>query len=110
MIIWTYFNRPFIMGGRVAQPTGFQCEADLDEVELGGIYVGYEVNTPKGNIVVVEKTSGAIVGSSLEEVRNDILHADTKVMEQQVAYACEELRNVNILSEADFWNTYERGK
>lgn len=105
--IWTYFYNAFTMGGQCNQPTGFEKEVE-NEVDLGGGYKGYEILTPKGKTIIVEKSSGAIVGSSLTDVRNDIETADPKIMAKQVEQACKELKNVKIISEEKFWQTYEK--
>jgi len=107
MIIWTYFRNPFILGGRVNQPTG--CEIEVKEEQyLGQGYCGYEIITPKGNTIVVEKTSGAIIGDSINSVRNDITEGSPEVMKKQIEYACEELKSIKLIDQDEFWNTYSR--
>lgn len=107
MKIWTYFYNAFTMGGSCNVPTGFETILD-NEVELGNGFLGYEVLTPKGNKIIVEKESGAIVGNSLEQVKKDITTSKIDVMNKQVKQACEESENVKIISENKFWNTYEK--
>lgn len=106
MFIWTYFKRPFVMGGRVNQPTGFKKELG-EELDLGKGYKGCQLVSPKGKTIIVEKQSGAIVGSSLEEVRKDIECAETHVMEEQVKFACSELEKINVILEEEFWKVYD---
>jgi hypothetical protein len=73
---------------------------------LGGGYYGYAVSTPKGGTVICEETSGAIIGNSLEAVRNDIKVGNLDVMKQQVTHACNELKKATIVPRDNFWDIY----
>jgi hypothetical protein len=97
------------MGGRCNQPTG--CEVEIDEeFYLGNGYYGYEIKLPSGKTRVIEKTSGAIVGDTIKEVRNDITEGDKKVMEDQVIHACKESKEVRVISQEEFWKIYDKNK
>lgn len=106
IVMWTYVYKPFILGGRCNQPTG--CEIEVgEELYFGNDYYGYEVKTPSSKTLIVEKTSGAIIGSSLKDVRDDVTNGNKKVMEDQIKYACNEAKEVNIISQEEFWKIYK---
>ena len=107
--IWTRAYRPFIMGGNVHAPIG--CEVDASgPYALGAGYMGYLVVSPTGRTFVAEKTSGALVGPSLQEVRADVAAASWRVMEKQVDEALK-LRESVVWLEADrFWRMMARDK
>jgi hypothetical protein len=95
------------MGGNIDQATGFsfeQYDFPDNRVELGKGCFGYTIKAPNGETIVVEEISGAIVGNNLEEVKQDIEHADEKVIRNQIESACKE--NVRIVSQEEFWKIY----
>jgi hypothetical protein len=79
-------------------------------MDFGGGYSGYEVISPAGKILMVEKTSGAIIGSLLFQVKRDIATGDPKVMTEQVEQACLDAKEVSILSPDEFWKIYSHAK
>jgi hypothetical protein len=104
MRAWTYVYNPFVMGGNTHRAKGFEFEG-VERVELGKGYYGYTLQSPNGKSIVVEEHSGAIIGNSLEDVRNDIDQGDSEVMKKQVEKACKEV--VIIISESEFWSLYK---
>lgn len=106
MKIWTVGYRPFILGGKCNYLVGCEIEPDR-EVDLGNGYTGFEITSPSGNKIIAEKTSGAIVGTSLEQVRTDIATGDPEVMAKQVAEACKNTKEVEVVSTEEFWKLYE---
>jgi hypothetical protein len=108
MIIWTYKYNPFQMDGRLSRPFG--CNVEVGEpVELGKGYFGYEVKSPSGRTVVAEKSSGAIAGNSIEQVREDIaLCNNAQMMDEQIKQALINSKLVDIVPLDEFWSVYER--
>lgn len=111
MIAWTYFYRPFTMGGKVHRAEGFRFDPNhYTKHNIGEGYFAYVLTSPKGKTIVVESTSGAIVGHNLEEVEADICAAallnQQDVMHKQVEAARTEV--VIAISEEEFWRVYEK--
>ena len=108
-IIWTRSYNPFIMGGNPHAPLG--CKAKGLPVSLGMGFKGLVVTTPKGNIVVAELETGAIVGKSVEQVKEDIRESgDKALMQQQIEDAKVMMRDLRVVSAEEFWGKYERDK
>lgn len=105
-VLWTRGYRPFIMGGNVNAPLGVEIE--VLPVDLGKKFKGYIAVTPKGKTMIAEATTGAIVGTSLEEVKKDIQEGDLKTMKQQVKDAAEMKKRMEILSFDEFMKYYDR--
>lgn len=109
--VWTYMYNAFTMGGNLNVPTGFEFDETTKKLhDLGEGYFGYELITPKGQTIVVESASGAIIGDSIESVQSDIVGAvlagQQHLMKQQVINAMAE--DVKIISEEEFWKKYNR--
>lgn len=108
---WTYFYNAFTMGGKLNVPTGFEFDETHYQLhDLGEGYFGYELTAPSGKTIVVENTSGAIVGNSIEEVQADIVGAvlagQQNMMKNQVMNAARE--HVRIISKEEFWAKYDK--
>lgn len=110
MIIWTEAYIPFIAGGDVNAPIGYEATVYV-EVTLEGIELCI-VQTPltKPTYVVAEKHSGAIAGTNVAEVIADIVKADRQIVAKQLAELLERRKKVNVLGSAEFWNRYARAK
>ena len=109
MVIWTYFKHAFAMGGNGNKPTG--CRVKTEGVLYGttsNIQV-YAIRTLSGRTVVVEATTGAIVGNDLVTVLADMSKADPEVMEEQIAAARAQAAGVEVIDAEYFWQVYERG-
>lgn len=110
-LIWTYGYRPFMMGGSVNYPLKAKvpCSGPYD---LGKGYVGYVALAPNGSAYVAESQTGAIIGCAatrpmaLEMVWADIKKATKKIMDNQIAYAREQVKRPDCLTvEAqEFWS------
>jgi hypothetical protein len=100
--IWTWGYRPFVMGGKVHYVLAckIKCTGPHD---LGKGYKGYVATAPSGDTVVAEATTGAIVGSSLRQVRKDIETGDPAVMRQQVKQAAIDMMNAEVTDVKNFW-------
>lgn len=102
MKIWTVAYRPFVMGGNVYAT--IYCEVEVTGPhDLGKGYQGYMATSPSGETFVVESTTGAIVGPTLEEVRADVAAADKTVMDEQIANAAEQFKEAERVSPDYFW-------
>ena len=108
MLIWTQGYSPWILGGDVHAPVG--AEIAVGECyDLGGGFKGYLVASPlTGETYVAEATTGAIVGSSLKEVRADISAADADTMTRQVEEAAEQVKRVRVEPAKEFWARQRR--
>lgn len=100
--IYTLSYQPFVMGGDVWQPIAATVEVD-GPYEIGGGYKAYVAEAPNGKIFVAEEQSGALIGPSLEEVREDVRTGDIDIMKQQVADAIVQSKNAEIIEEEEFW-------
>jgi hypothetical protein len=75
MKIWTRAYRPFLMGGNVNAP--IICDVPVSgPFDIGGGQQGYLAVSPKGHTFVAESVTGAIVGSTIKDVKTDIATAD----------------------------------
>lgn len=104
LTIWTYFKTPFAFGSQ-GRLTG--CEVYVvEKLDLGHGYFGYRVPMPNGGDVICEGLSGAIVGNSLDMVREDIRSGDNGMMRRQVEEACQKRKQVEIIDPEEFWDVY----
>jgi hypothetical protein len=102
MKIWTEAYRPWIMGGDCNAP--ISCEMDvIGPFDLGKGYQGFLAISPLGKTFVAEGETGAIVGSTIEDVCNDIKTADEAVMEKQNAKARERVLYATPVTQDEFW-------
>lgn len=102
MLVWTEAYTPFIMGGDVNAPIATEVETG-EPIHLDHGITVYLVPSPKGEIYIAESTTGAFVGTSLEEVKKDIATADPQEMQQQLAKAKERVKKATILDKEKFW-------
>ena len=110
MLVWTRGYRPWIMGGDVNGPVGIDVEVG-EKLELGKGYFGYVVVSPiTGSTHVAEAETGAFVGTSLQQVRDDVKEADDDVMQCQIDHAREQRKTVTVLAPDDFWRMLARAK
>jgi hypothetical protein len=108
MKIWTNGYRPFIMGGDVNAPVF--CDVPVDgPFDLGKGYEGFLAVSPSGRTFVAESITGAIVGSTVAEVRKDVTTADEAIMKEQIAEAQKRVRRAERVSPADFWRMLKAG-
>jgi len=111
MIVWTRAYRPFMMGGDVHAPIGIDLNPG-ERQDLGKGFYGYVIVSPvTSKIHIAEEQSGAFIGSSLKQVRNDIESCeDIEFMKQQVKDAIKTREKVDILNKDKFWELVSRAK
>ena len=102
-IIWTTGFRPFIMGGNVNAPLAAKVEVGKP-VKLSKDISVFVVKSPlTGETHVADADSGALVGTSLKSVREDVRTGDKKVMKKQIAEAKEQFKKAVMLEPEEFW-------
>jgi hypothetical protein len=102
MKIWTEAYRPWILGGNCRAPVS--CDVPVDgPFELGKGYIGYIATSPNGRKFVIESETGALIGSSLDGVREDIRSGDETVMKQQIEHAKRRALETDSISVELFW-------
>jgi hypothetical protein len=106
LVIWTQFKSPFAFGNQLT-PSGCEVEV-VEKLTLGHGHYGYRVPMPNGGDVICEAHSGAIIGNSLETVRENVRAGDAGKMRQQVIVACNEKSKVKKFIPETFWRYYER--
>ena len=107
--IWTEAYRPFIMGGDVNAPVS--CDAEVaDPIDAGRGFWVYRVVSPSGKSFFAEKSTGAIIGSSLKEVKEDIRTANLSVMRKQIRDAKVRASHCVPVSVAEFWRLLRADK
>jgi hypothetical protein len=105
--VWITNYRPFIMGGDVHAP--IMCEIEVvGEYDLGKGYKGWLFASPSGKTFVSETETGAIVGSTIDEVKQDIVEADEEVMKNQIQEARKLVKRAYMASEEEFWRRLEK--
>lgn len=103
MVIWTIGYFPFTMGGRVNRP--IKCDVPVEgPFDIGAGYQAYVATSPSGKTFVAEGITGAIVGSTLESVRDDVRVAVVGVMEEQVEAARQQVSGARMLTPEKFWH------
>lgn len=109
--IWSEFYFPFVMGGSVWQPAWTWAEAEDPTEPHGRGFFVQKVFGPIGQSRIIEASSGAIVGKTIEQVSQDILEADPAVMQKQVEDARRRFASYNNEKTQDaFWNALEKAK
>jgi len=103
--VWTLGYSPWIMGGDVHGPIGVIAPA-LGPFHVGHTYWVYLVLSPSGIVHAAEVNSGAFVGLSLKEVRDDIKTGDIHLMAKQVSDALAKSAEVRMLEPEDFWSRF----
>jgi hypothetical protein len=102
--IWPEAYRPFIMGGDVNGPIATTVEiGHLHIVEAAPDIRIVELTSPYGTHHVAEVTSGALVGTSMNRVMQDIAAAPADVMAQRIADAKVRALKADTVSPAVFW-------
>lgn len=91
--------------GPQAKFVGIKVNKLKGPFDLGKGFTGYIATSPDGTKTdVVEATTGAVVGSSLDQVRADIEACeDVSVMQAQVDQAKSWLKDVQMTSEEIYW-------
>ncbi len=107
MLVWTEAYSPWIMGGDVHAPLGAMLEVG-NKFDLGQGQHGYLIQSPTGELFVAEATTGAFIGPSLEQVREDVASCDDiSVMEKQLEAAKLQREKVRVLEPEDFWSRFK---
>lgn len=99
--IWTESYQPFRFGGpHIPIST---------EVEVGGtVDVGkgisvYVIASPNGTLHIAETETGALVGTDLAAVKEDIASASVAVMRRQIEDARKRKEKCENMEPANFW-------
>ena len=105
IVMWTEATRPWRMGGDVHQPVGVDVHVNTP-IDVGyGISV-YVVVVPDGRIAIVESQSGAIVGGSLKQVKQDIAKGAHNAMSRQIRRARKRREQVDVLNPDEFYSLW----
>ena len=102
IMIYTEAYSPFIFGGDVRRPIACKTKAYMGPYKLGKGFEGYLLQV-NGKSYIAEKTTGALVGPSLEAVMKDIKTGKKSVMKEQVKQAKQRAAYAKIINEAEFW-------
>lgn len=103
--IWTEAYTPFIMGGDVNAPISTEIEVG-DPVDVGrGVQV-YLIASPDGETHVAESITGALVGTSIKKVKEDVAEGDIEIMKQQIEAAKERVKEARLFSNEEFWSMF----
>jgi hypothetical protein len=108
MKVWTQAYRPFMLGGDVHRPVCCELEPLGPTLDLGKNYFGVSVIAPTGKVFIVEVITGAIIGSSLAEVRKDVEDGDEAIMRKQIVWATQMANKAEMVEPERFW-TYVKG-
>ena len=106
MKIWRMGYFPFTMGGSLYRPIA----AELPDEQLGELYdlglgfSGYLITDSNDQTHVIESLSGAHVGDTLDEVRQDIATScDLEFMRDQVMDAIQKRDSATMIELETFW-------
>ena len=101
-MIWTTRNNPFSLGKKIDYVgCVLNCKGPFD---LGKGYKGWVAIAPNGKKFVAEHETGAIIGNSLKQVKDDIAAGDEEVIREQMVEALKNLQRVQIVSTDQFWS------
>ena len=106
MLVWTEAYSPFIMGGDVNAPIATEVEVG-EPVQLDHGIVVHLVPSPRGEVFVVEATTGAFVGTKLDEVKKDVSESDPDIIRMQLVAAKERVKKATILDKEKFWARFK---
>lgn len=108
--IWTHAYNAFVMGGDPHAPISATIEVESEPVPLGKGFEAYVIQSPNGETYVVEKTTGAIIGQCLEEIRADVATATLDFLNKQIEAGHESARRRRAISAEDFWSKMATAK
>lgn len=107
VVAWIPRYMPFIMGGDVHKPACAELEV-AEETPVGRSYTVFRVVAPNGTDFYVEALSGAILGSDLQMIKDDIEQGDQEYMERQIATSIQQRNKAQQLEPELFWS-YVKG-
>lgn len=102
VLAWTPCYFPFTMGGPVWRPGGAWLNCDDPIWHPSGHAIAL-CHGPDGMTLVVEFTTGAVVGETLEEVTKDLNEGDPALMDRQVAKARDDRKQATVMEADEFW-------
>ncbi len=106
MKIWTEAYRPFIMGGDVNAPVATDIDVG-EKIPIGkGYFIFLVANPITGRTHVVEERSGAFIGNTIKEVRQDVIDAPLEMMDKQVEEAIKRSKKAEIVGTDAFWKMF----
>ena len=108
-LVWTIGYNPWVMGGNVNAPVGARIPA-LGPFLIGRGLKAYLVLSPSGIIHVAEGDTGAFIGMTLQEVREDVRTGDPEVMKHQIDKAWKDSKRVKVLEPREFWSWFRAEK
>jgi len=100
--VWMPNYRPFILGGDCRAPIVVEIDV-AGEYDLGLGYSGWLIISPNGKTFVAESETGAIVGNTITEVRQDIATADPEIIRKQIENAKITVSKAYIGTIEEFW-------
>jgi len=106
MKIWTEAYRPFIMGGNVHAPVSIEMELD-DPIDIGHGLQAYLIVDPEGRTHVAESTTGAFIGTTIDQVRADLAAADPEMVKSQMEDAKVRAQKADPLDDDTFWSLFK---
>lgn len=106
--VWTEAYRPWIVGGNCNAP--ICTTADVGEpMDIGHGMTAFVVVSPRtDDTYVAESTTGAFVGASIREVREDVAAADAAVMRKQLKDASIRFKKADAVAPELFWLYLDR--
>jgi hypothetical protein len=108
MKIWTTNYRPFILGGDVNAP----IMADVPvsgPFDIGQGFQAYLAVGPNGKTFVAESITGAIVGSTIEQVREDVASGKKSDMDKQIEDAKKMVLRAYEATPEELWKRLKAG-
>ena len=102
MRIYTRGYRPFVMGGSVHYFLATEVEAS-EHFDVGQGISCRLVVAPNGATFCVEAETGAIVGSTPAEVKQDMAEADPEVVQKQITQARHDSASAEEVPPQRFW-------
>ncbi len=108
-LFWTYGYRPFVMGGNVNYiiATSLTCTGPHHVGKGVKVYVA---KAPNGRFRVCEKSTGAIIGDSLEQVKLDLKMTTPKMIKEQISKAKWDLDQMDVkkVTAEEFWAYFKK--
>jgi hypothetical protein len=102
MKIWTEAYRPWIMGGDVNAPIWTEVLAG-SPVDIGNGFQAYLITSPSGATYVAEAITGALIGTTIKQVKIDVATGDPEVMLKQIEDAKARVKRADYISPETFW-------
>ena len=106
MKIWTIRHNPWVMGGRVDSPIATTVVPTSGPHAMPFDNTVYVVTNPAGGVHIIEASTGGMVGTSLDEVRQGLEQSNAAEISEQLEEAAVVAASAKVLTPDEFWDLF----